>query len=75
MNKQQTAVDYLVQELIKFQIIEKDGPFTAPIIERAKEIEKEQTTNFANEYADQVMAGMVKRAQEYYEAYAEIYEQ
>lgn len=41
-NKKQTAVDYLVQELIKFQIIEKDGPFTAPIIEKAKELEKQQ---------------------------------
>ncbi len=42
MNKKQTAVDYLVEELIKFQIIEKKGPFTAPIIEKAKELEKEQ---------------------------------
>ena len=45
MNKKQTAVDYLVEELIKFQIIEKDGPFTAPIIEKAKELEKQQIIN------------------------------
>lgn len=42
------------------------------IFNEAKELEKQQMANFANDYADQVMAGMNKRAEQYYN---ETYEQ
>ena len=38
----QTAVEWLVQELTKNKFIAKNGDFTNPLIEQAKEMEKEQ---------------------------------
>lgn len=35
------------------------------LLDQAKEMEKKQKCHFANDYADQVMAGMMKRAEEY----------
>ena len=60
---QQTAVEYLMDKLydpsydIKKQI---------KWFEQAKQMEKEQMSNFANEYADAVMGGCMKRAEQYY---------
>jgi hypothetical protein len=34
--------------------------------EQAKEMEKQQIIDFGNDYADQVMGGMNKRAEQYY---------
>ena len=40
--KQQTAVEYLVNQLIEFKFITKDGAFTKPFIDKAKAMEKKQ---------------------------------
>jgi hypothetical protein len=36
------------------------------LFEKSKEMEKEKTTDFANDYADAVMGGCIKRAEQYY---------
>lgn len=59
----QTAVEWLVNELKG--IYESD--YLNKLVEQAKEKEKEQKCKFADDYADKVMSGMLKRASEYYE--------
>jgi hypothetical protein len=44
--------------------IHKD--FIPNLFNQAKEIEKQQIVDFGNDYADQVMGGMKKRAEQYY---------
>lgn len=44
-NKKQTALDFLVNQLIEFKFITKDGAFTKPFIKQAKAMEKEQIEN------------------------------
>lgn len=44
----QTAVEWLVEELIKNKFITKNGGFTNPLIEQAKEMEKQQIIDAAN---------------------------
>jgi hypothetical protein len=38
----QTAVEWLVDEFIKYKFISKNGQFSKPLIEQAKEMEKQQ---------------------------------
>jgi len=65
----QTAVDWLVEQLAR-----KHNEFQALTfyydhkdeIEQAKQIEKEQMIYFADDYADAVMGGCVKRAKQFY---------
>lgn len=66
----QTAVEWLVDEMIQRKFFEKETELSYTTLEhltnQAKEMEKEQMGKFANDYADQVMAGMMKRAEDYY---------
>jgi hypothetical protein len=72
-SKQKTAVDWLVQQLIKRDKDLNPSSFAIQIyfessrniVEQAKQMEKERMTNFANEYADAVMLGCIKRAEQY----------
>ena len=41
----QSAVEFLVKELTKNKFITKNGGFTNPLIEQAKEMEKQQIIN------------------------------
>jgi hypothetical protein len=43
------------------------SPKFAELFDRAREMQASDTTAFADDYADQVMAGMNKRASEYYD--------
>lgn len=56
-----SAVEWLVEKW------STQGTLHSSDISQAKEMEKEQKCHFANDYADQVMAGMMKRAEEYLE--------
>jgi len=47
-NKQQTAVDWLIEKLTPFIMLEKSKANT--LIEQAKEMQKQQTIEFAAEY-------------------------
>jgi hypothetical protein len=70
-NKQQTALSFFLMGLIDLEI--GKGIATDKVKElhylfdQAKEMEKQQITDFANDYADAVMGGCVKRAEQYYE--------
>lgn len=63
-NKKQTAVDYLIQEIIPSSVL--PIKYINEIISKAKAMEKEQIIEFADEYADAVMGGCIKRAEQYY---------
>jgi hypothetical protein len=57
-----TAVEWLIAQI-------KDDWFLAAFYDefnQAKEIEKQNIIDFGNDYADQVMGGMNKRAEQYY---------
>ena len=42
-NKQKTAVEYIIEELsIRFDIVSNNLPYIQDIVEKAKEIEKQQ---------------------------------
>jgi hypothetical protein len=72
----QTAVEWLLSELqVRLLTIksEPDGIVRETMInnflidtEQAQEMEKRQIIDFGNDYADQVMGGMNKRAEQYY---------
>lgn len=71
---EQSAVEWQFEQLFKaekdwakevingMQFIERKYE----ILAKSKEMEKEKMIDFADDYADQVMAGMNKRASEYY---------
>ena len=63
-NKQQTAVEWLFEQ-IPAEWSSSKSAFDA--YQQAKQMEKEQMSNFANEYADAVMGRCIKRAEQYYE--------
>lgn len=63
-NKKQTAVDYLIQEIIPSSVLPMK--YINEIISKAKAMEKEQIIEFADEYADAVMGGCIKSAEQYY---------
>ena len=57
-----TAVEWLVEEM---PVIDWQDPYWKIKLEQAKKMEKEQKCRFANEYADNVMAGMMKTAEDF----------
>jgi hypothetical protein len=67
---QQTAVDFLVQDFKKLTehlwCDTTTAILIAATVKKAQKMEKEQMANFANEYADAVMGGCMKRAEQYY---------
>lgn len=65
-NTTTTAVDWL-REKVQSNLSEPMSPKFAELFEEAREMEREQKIEFADNYADQVMAGMNKRASEYYD--------
>jgi len=62
-----TAVEFLAS------VLSQTGPITEDdfnsLVKQAKEMEKEYKCRFANEYADNVMAGMMKTAEDYLTEY------
>jgi phage-related protein len=56
-----TAVEFLLEKYKSQNTLLFGEDF-----EQAKEMEKQQIINFGNDYADQVMGGMNKRAEKYY---------
>ena len=52
MSKQQTAVEWLANELFKQLTGEPDKISLKEVLEQAKEMEKEQIIKFANDYLD-----------------------
>jgi hypothetical protein len=42
MEQKQTAVEWLVSELVKNKFIQEEGAFTQPLIIKAKEMEKQR---------------------------------
>jgi hypothetical protein len=62
MTKQQPAVEWLFEQ-IPAEWSSSKSAFDA--YQQAKQMEKERMTNFANEYADAVMLGCIKRAEQY----------
>ena len=68
---QETALDWFIEK-IGYQ---KDGEWYIGIkedvniqhwVDQVRQMQKEQMSNFANEYADAVMGGCIKRAEQYY---------
>lgn len=67
MSKKQTAVEKLAEMISytskdTYNIMVESG-----FINQAFAMEREQKCDFANEYADAVMGGCVKRAEQYYD--------
>jgi TPP-dependent pyruvate/acetoin dehydrogenase alpha subunit len=60
---QQTAVEQLENYMIENFHLTEEALYE---LKKAKEMEKQQITDFANDYADAVMGGCIKRAEEYY---------
>lgn len=50
--KTQTAVEWLVNELIKNKFIAECGAFTNELVEKAKEIEKQQMNSDTKKYSN-----------------------
>ena len=61
-----TSIDWL-REQVQSNLSEPMSPKFAELFDRAREMQASDTTAFADDYADQVMAGMNKRASEYYD--------
>lgn len=75
METKQTAMQIMLSELKYKQFIyEKAGMYESAtalvtsieLAERLIQMEKEQTIQFADEYADAVMGGCINRAEKYY---------
>ena len=69
-DKPKTAVQWLIENLdiMGMPLLSDEKE----LCKQALAMEREQIASFADEYADQVMAGMNKRAKEYYtETYGE----
>lgn len=63
MNKQQTAVEWLVDQLEKWELYSKISFQCLKEIEQAKEMEKEQ---IENAYDDAIMKGRQEDGEQYY---------
>ncbi len=63
-----TAVEQLIEQLTSVGVLEipQGSNAVTYIIDQSKEMEKQDKIEFADDYADQVMSGMNKRASEYY---------
>lgn len=66
METKQTAIDWLFEKITQNAEIRWRGTQYLKLFEQAKAMEKEQIIEFADEYADAVMGGCIKRAEEYY---------
>jgi len=64
-NKKQTAVEWLAEQMLW-------NEFHCPYLEQAKEMEKQQIIDFANNYGFDVCGYDYERAEQYYK---ETYEQ
>jgi hypothetical protein len=67
-----TAVEWLVNEFFTkngMQVTKESNPALFEVVEQAKAMEKEQKCIFANEYAHNVMAGMMKTAEDFLQEY------
>jgi hypothetical protein len=64
----QTAVEWFIINLIQVCGAPPEGTWkeVENLLQQAKEMEKEKTTDFANDYADAVMGGCIKSAEQYY---------
>jgi len=62
--KELTAVEWFYNQMPK-----KIQPHYKKQLEQAKEMEEEQKCRFANEYADNVMSGMMKTAEDFLTEY------
>jgi len=74
-NKQKTAVEYIIEELsIRFDIVSNNLPYIQDIVEKAKEIEKQQIIDTWNTRAkiDGIITFTDNRTAEQY--YKETYE-
>jgi len=58
-NKKQTAVEWLAEQMLW-------NEFHCPYLEQAKEMEKEQIIDFANNYGFDVCGYDYERAEQYY---------
>lgn len=65
MENKQTAVEWLMDKL-KYINKETYAELYNESFDQAKQMEKEQIIQFADEYADAVMGGCINRAEEYY---------
>ena len=69
MKNNQTAVNWFIRMLyspVCNGFIQGKRQIPHDIIQQAKQMEKEQIIEFADEYADAVMGGCIKRAEQYY---------
>ncbi len=66
METKQTAVEWLFDKITQNEEIRWRGTQYRELFEQAKAMEKEQIIKFADEYADAVMGGCIKRAEQYY---------
>jgi hypothetical protein len=64
MVNKQTAVDWVIEQLTP--AITLNQKYIDEIKQYAKSIEQEQMIYFADDYADAVMGGCVKRAKQFY---------
>ena len=62
----QTATQWLRKEISKLGTRSRFYHDVMGLIDEAEKKEKGQMSNFANEYADAVMGGCIKRAEQYY---------
>ena len=66
MKTKQTVVEWLIERLEINNSVSRQGEFWNLLKNQAKQMEKEQIIQFADEYADAVMGGCINRAQQYY---------
>jgi hypothetical protein len=66
METKQTAVEWLFDKITQNEEIRWRGAQYRELFEQAKAMEKEHIIKFADEYADAVMGGCIKRAEQYY---------
>jgi hypothetical protein len=67
--KQQTAVEWLEDNLIGNPFSEKDFAHNVNVFKQAKEMEEKQTVNFANDFYDDCVTdggSLNQSAEEYY---------
>jgi hypothetical protein len=70
--EKQTAVDWLINELEKYELYSKISFQCLKEIEQAKEMEKQKTIDFANNYGFDICGYDYENAEQYYnETYGE----
>ena len=67
METKQTAVQFLIEHIKQDVFVHsKSTKEWNQVFAQAKQMEKEQIIQFADEYADAVMGGCINRAEQYY---------